>query len=1153
MNSKNLREALDVLTDQKSGQPEEGAFLQAILDSAIDYAIITTDLEGLITSWNTGASNVLGWTEAEACGQPLHIIFTPEDRALGIPAQEMRNALTKGRGADERWHLRKDGTRFWGQGEVLPLKAPDGKIFGFLKILRNRTEQRLASETMERTTEALQASEERFRAAVQAVDGILWTNTPQGEMRGEQPGWEALTGQSYEDYQGYGWAQVIHPDDREATITAWKEAVEAKKLFTFEHRVLCRGGEWRLFSIRAIPALGPDGTIREWVGVHTDITARKMAEDALTRETERLKIINRVGTRLASELDLDKLVQEATDAGAALIGAQFGAFFYNVLDKQGESYMLYALTGASHEDFAKFGMPRNTPIFAPTFNGECIVRSDDITKDPRYGHNSPHQGMPEGHLPVRSYLAVPVVSRSGEILGGLFFGHEQAGVFTEEHEHLLTGIASQAAVAIDNARLFQASQSEIAQRKRAEQMVQDRNRRLELLAEAIERAPSAHSLDDLLEIVGEAARRLSNADGVAIVLREGDQCFYAAETSTEPLWKGQRFPMFSCISGWAMHHRTTQVVPDVRLDSRLPQELYEQTFIKSLVMVPLLSDGEATAAIGAYWSEVRTPSANEIATLEALARAAGSVLRKIQAEQALRALNENLEVLVAERTADRDRMWRLSTDVMLVARFDGTITAINPAWTTLFGWREDELVGTRFLDLVHPDDIESTLAEVEKLSRGITTMRFENRYRHKDGSYRWLSWIAVPDEAFIHAVGRDVTAEKDAAEALRQAEEALRQAQKMEAVGQLTGGIAHDFNNLLTGIVGSLDMLQNRIAQGRTDNVERYVKAAMTSANRAAALTHRLLAFARRQPLDPKPVDANKLVKSMEDLLRRTLGETIELQVTPDDELWLTLCDPNQLESSILNLAINARDAMPDGGKLIIETANTNLDAAYTARHQSVAPGEYICISVTDTGIGMTPDVMARAFDPFFTTKPIGQGTGLGLSMIYGFAQQSEGHAHIYSELGTGTTVKLYLPRYRGEAEEETVSAVPAKVPRAETGETVLVVEDEPVVRGLIIDVLKDLGYIALEAADGPSALRILQSRQRIDLLVTDVGLPGLNGRQVADHARERRPDLKILFITGYAENAAVAQGFLEPGMEMITKPFAVDVLTSRIRKMIEP
>jgi PAS domain S-box-containing protein len=512
-------------------------------------------------------------------------------------------------------------------------------------------------------------------------------------------------------------------------------------------------------------------------------------------------------------------------------------------------------------------------------------------------------------------------------------------------------------------------------------------------------------------------------------------------------------------------------------------------------------------------------------------------------------LNATLAQRVEEKTRERDRIWNVSQDLLLVADRNGVWRTVNPAWTRTLGWSEAELLNGSSEWLEHPDDGGITRTQIKRLGDTSTTVRFESRLRHKDGSYRWLSWTGVPDRDSIYAVVRDVTAEKAAAERLRATEEALLQSQKMEAVGQLTGGIAHDFNNLLTGIVGSLDLLQTRLNQGRTENVSRYINAAMTSANRAAALTHRLLAFARRQPLIPKAVDANQLVVSLEDLLRRTIGETIDLAIVAADDLWCTLCDPNQLESALLNLAINARDAVPDGGKLTITTGNVRLDGV-SADTPALEPGDYICIAVTDTGVGMSAEVAARAFDPFFTTKPIGQGTGLGLSMIYGFARQSNGHATIDSKLEQGTSVRLYLPRHHGEAAGERASSLKAAVPAA-TGETVLVVEDEPVVRAVILEMLGEQGYRTLEAVDGPSGLKILRGDPRIELLITDVGLPGMNGRQLADQARETRPDLKILFVTGYAESVAISDGFLQPGMEMITKPFDLGNLSRRVRAMI--
>ncbi|WP_027612748.1 ATP-binding protein [Pseudomonas sp. URIL14HWK12:I6] len=386
---------------------------------------------------------------------------------------------------------------------------------------------------------------------------------------------------------------------------------------------------------------------------------------------------------------------------------------------------------------------------------------------------------------------------------------------------------------------------------------------------------------------------------------------------------------------------------------------------------------------------------------------------------------------------------------------------------------------------------------------------------------------------------------------LRHNEEALRQSQKMEAVGQLTGGIAHDFNNMLTGIIGSLELLRRRLARGRLDDLDSLIDLGVTSANRAAGLTHRLLAFSRRQSLDSKAVQMNTLVLSMGELLQRSLNESIQLEMRLNDQLWIAEADPNQLESALLNLVLNARDAMPEGGKLVVETSNQVLKPEFTEAYPNLEPGDYVMLSVTDNGSGMAQSVVSRAFDPFFTTKPIGQGTGLGLSMIYGFSKQSRGHVSIDSEIDQGTTVKLYLPRFRGEELEHPVSDV-QQAPEAMDGETVLIVEDDPAVRVLVSAVLSELGYAFVEAGDADGAVPILNSTQRIDLLISDVGLPGMNGRQLAEIGRQYRPGLKVLFITGYAEHAAVRGGFLDPGMQMITKPFTFDLLTAKVREMIQ-
>jgi signal transduction histidine kinase len=480
-----------------------------------------------------------------------------------------------------------------------------------------------------------------------------------------------------------------------------------------------------------------------------------------------------------------------------------------------------------------------------------------------------------------------------------------------------------------------------------------------------------------------------------------------------------------------------------------------------------------------------------------------------------------------------------------------------------------------WLETVYPADQPRMQSALQRSLDSGEDFIIEYRNLWPDGS---LNWVDVRARAIRAKNGRvsslvgvtsDITERKQAegqlrrlnetleqqveerTSQLRHNEEVLRQSQKMEAVGQLTGGIAHDFNNMLTGIIGSLELLRRRLARGRTEDLDNLIELGVTSANRAAALTHRLLAFSRRQSLDSKPVELNELVRSMGELLHRSINESIRLEMHLSDQLWTAEADPNQLESALLNLVINARDAMPEGGLLIVESSNKQLDTSFTNAHENLLPGDYVVLSVSDTGCGMPQSVINRAFDPFFTTKPIGQGTGLGLSMIYGFSKQSHGHVSITSEVGKGTTVELYLPRFKGQQAQDDEPYISTET-LARDGETVLIVEDDPAVRALVSEVLSELGYMFVEAGDGAEAVPILESGQRIDLLISDVGLPGMNGRQLAEIARQFRPGLKVLFITGYAEHAAVRAGFLDEGMQMITKPFAFDHLTAKVREMIE-
>ncbi|MGA2188281.1 MAG: response regulator [Steroidobacteraceae bacterium] len=613
--------------------------------------------------------------------------------------------------------------------------------------------------------------------------------------------------------------------------------------------------------------------------------------EALREEARSLEILNRVGATVAAELDLDLVTQLVTDAATELTGAAYGAFFYNATGEGEESFNAYALSGAAREVFANLPMPQHKALFPSAFAGECVVRSDDVLDDPRYDPTDPPFGMPQGRLPVRSYLTSRVVSRSGEILGALFFGHPEPRLFTARSERLLAGIAAQAAIAIDNARLYQAAQNEIAVRART-----------------------------------------------ATALRESEE-------------------------------------------------------------------------------------------------------RQIK-------LNQSLESLVAARTAELEA------------------------------------------------------ANVE--------LRAEAEQREK-------------------------------------IEQALRQSQKMEAVGKLTGGVAHDFNNLLQVIGGNLQLLGMDVAGN--EKAEQRLHNALAGVSRGSKLASQLLSFARRQPLAPKAINLGRAIRGLDDLLRRALGDGVDIETVIAGGLWNTLVDPSQVENALLNLAINARDAMNAHGKLTIEAGNAALTDDYVAHHADVSPGQYVMLAVTDTGCGMTPDVIEHVFEPFFTTKPEGQGTGLGLSMVYGFVKQSDGHIKIYSEPGQGTTVRIYLPRAYGR--EDVATEVDAG-PIAGGTETILVVEDDEQVRATVVELLLDLGYRVLKAANAQSALAIVESGAAIDLLFTDVVMPGpVRSPELARQARARLPAVAVLFTSGYTDNAIVHGGRLDQGIELLSKPYTREALARKIRHVL--
>ncbi len=1117
-----------------------------IIDSATDHAVIATDLDGKVIRWSEGARRVLGWTEAEMLERTAHRIFTPEDVDAGRPEHEMRCALDTGSAADERWHLRKDGERFWASGELTVLRGEDGAAAGFVKVLRDRTEQRLAAERLQETAEELERAQEAGGVGVFSVDA-------EGSLRGS-PQFQRLFGVADADARdSLAYERLVLPDDA-GRMTTVAGRLSGNVPHQAEYRIRrADTGELRWIARRGEMERDADGGIVRFVGVARDITDQVATRAALTAEREQLaQMFEQAPTFMAILRGPEHRFERVNPGFLQLTGREVvGQTVRDALPDAAEQGFVDILdqvyrTGEPFEAHGTLYQRRATPdlpaeprfldfVYQPLRDAGgavsgIFVEGVDVTdrvaaqraaeatetQFRTLAQALPNQvwtARPDGFV---DWLNARVVDYSGEASDTLVRAGWTTIVHPDDREGAGLRWAASLASGEDYETEFRIRRGDGAYRWH------------------LVRALPIHDGDGrILRWVG------TNTD-----IHEQKSAAVATRQDRDRLWQLSGDLMLVCDDAGritAVNPSVTRLLgwaPDEVVGRSVAEMLHPDDVAPSAAQIDRVRGGEPASAFenrcrtkdGAYrllqWSAV--PDGKRI----------HAVGRDITDQRAL--------------ARDAERIWTLSPVLKVVTDRAGVIAAINPSWTRALGWSAEDTVGRPTASFMVPDGQQASYERVARLGTGEALAEYRTDMLSRSGERRIVAWTSVPENDKLYGFGRDITAEVEAAEQLRAAEDALRQSQKMEAVGQLTGGIAHDFNNLLQGITGSLEIIQRRVAQGRTAEIDRFIAGATTAANRAAALTHRLLAFSRRQPLDPRPVRVNPLVSSMEDLLRRTIGERIELELVLGGGLWLTLCDPNQLENAILNLAINARDAMPEGGRLVIETANAHLDAAYASGLQGVNAGQYVCLAVTDTGTGMDAGTIAKAFEPFFTTKPIGQGTGLGLSMIYGFARQSEGHAKIYSESGQGTTFKLYLPRHRGAAEAE--EEAPARLPRpaADDGEVVLVVEDEPVVRGLIAETLAELGYAALEAADGPEGLAVLQSKRRIDLLITDIGLPGLNGRQVADAARALRPDLKVLFMTGYAENAALASGFLEPGMAMITKPFAMDALAGRIRGIIE-
>jgi PAS domain S-box-containing protein len=741
-----------------------------------------------------------------------------------------------------------------------------------------------------------------------------------------------------------------------------------------------------------------------------------------TAGTGTLELLNRAGEAIAAGLDIEVLVRLVVDVGVDLSGAAYGAFFYQGL---GESADAYAWYGLPESAFAGFQLPADPALLIPSFYGQGVIRCDDIQTDPHYASLiAPYLTMPRSALPVRSYLAVPVRSRGNAVLGGLFFAHPAPGIFNHRCERAVKSVAALAAVALDNARLYRATQSEMEDRLRAEG-----------------------------------------------ALRESEAQFRAI-TDSMP-----------------------QLVWSAQADGT--DDYYNSRWFEYTGLTP-----ESNGELG--WSQVLHPDDRERAWNRWLA-----------------ALEQGIPYEDEYRLRRRDGIYRWVLERAMPIRDEATGSVVR--W---LGTCTDvhEQVNTRSTLAIDNDALERAVDQ-RTVELADTTVRLNAEVRER-----------------------------------ARAEDALRQAQKMESLGQLTGGVAHDFNNLLTVVIGNLETLQRRLDSGQPLDVvqlRKLIANAARGADRAATLTQRLLAFARRQPLEPVPLDVNRLVADMSELLRRTLGEQIELTTLLDGTLSLTLADRNQLENATLNLAVNARDAMPQGGRLTIRTFNQTLDEREASALSEVSPGRYIVVAVTDTGVGMDAEVQARAIEPFFTTKEVGSGTGLGLSQVYGFIKQSGGHLRIESRLGGGTTVSMYLPQLQTAVKPAAAAPPEAGTPLARPGECVLVVEDDADVRQHSINILRELGYAVLAAADARAALAILEQYPDIALLFTDIGLPGgMSGIQLAQVAAQRRRArgeyaVKVLFTSAYARDAII-EGRLDADMQLISKPFTYVCLGAKVRETID-
>ncbi|OFX14520.1 MAG: hypothetical protein A2516_07200 [Alphaproteobacteria bacterium RIFOXYD12_FULL_60_8] len=654
------------------------------------------------------------------------------------------------------------------------------------------------------------------------------------------------------------------------------------------------------------------------------------------------------------------------------------------------------------------------------------------------------------------------------------------------------------------------------------------------MVDTVRRLAQARDLDSVMAVVRVAARELTGADGATFVLRDGDKCFYADEYAIAPLWKGQRFPMSACISGWAMIHKETAVIEDIFADPRIPVEAYRPTFVKSLVMTPIRAN-DPVGAIGNYWAKKRRPREEEVRVLQALADTTAVAM-------------ENVRIYADLNQRIRDMTALTQAAPLPIITLDplGRVTSQNPAATQLFGDQAASVPGLEYLG-VSTESVDQFSIFLNTLSIGGQPDSLSVTGKRHDGTtadLRVVGGSVANEDGSLRSLVLII--EDESQRVLL--EQQFLQAQKMEAVGHLAGGVAHDFNNLLTVILGYGGFLQRALPE--SNPLRRHVDQVNTAAQRASALTRQLLAFSRKQVLKPEVIDINGVVQGLEPMLHRLIGENIRIDVKCAADLGKVKFDPGQIEQVLMNLVVNARDAMPDGGTISIETANVELDAGYVKTHAEAQIGPHVALYVSDSGTGMDRATMEKIFEPFFTTKGVGKGTGLGLSTVFGIVKQSGGNIWVYSELGRGTTFKVYIPRVDAKAVTATAKSDGAAAVGGD--EVILLVEDEDQVRDFLREVLTEAGYTVLCAGHADEAEKIFDEQgDSIQLLLTDVVLPGRSGKRLADGLIARRPELKILFMSGYTDDVVITSGELAPGEAFMEKPVNAQHLLKKLREIL--